>query len=193
MDLIAPLLGLAMIAALVIFLVGRSGQSRQDKSHVDSSAPGRERVSQSSPPQNIAPADHRPQTRKPTHAVKELSGRCYVIDGDTIVIAKQHIRLFGIDAPELDHPYGQKAKWAMVALCKGRNITARIVASDVHDRVVAKCFLDDGRDLSAELVKKGLAIDWPKYSGGAYGALETHDARKKLWRAVARQQGRMKF
>ena len=190
MDLIAPLLGLACIVALVVFL---SRRSWHQTGHVRGSTPESKRISRIAPPQDLPTPDHRPQTRKPTHAVKELRGRCFVIDGDTIVISKQHIRLFGIDAPELDHPYGQKAKWAMVALCKGRNITARIVASDVHDRVVAKCFLDDGRDLSAELVKQGLAIDWPKYSGGAYRAMETNDARKKLWRAVARQQGRMTY
>lgn len=47
---------------------------------------------------------------KPTPA-QILKGQCWVIDGDTIVIDKVHIRLAGIDAPELDHPYGQKAKW----------------------------------------------------------------------------------
>ena len=39
-----------------------------------------------------------------------LRGRCWVVDGDTIVIDNTHIRLAGIDAPELDHPYGKQAK-----------------------------------------------------------------------------------
>lgn len=33
-----------------------------------------------------------------------------MIDGDTIAIGKQKIRLAGIDAPELNKPYGKKAK-----------------------------------------------------------------------------------
>ena len=41
------------------------------------------------------------------HSIK---GRCWVIDGDTIVINKTHIRLSGIDAPEMDQPYGKNAK-----------------------------------------------------------------------------------
>lgn len=46
--------------------------------------------------------------------------------------------------------------------------------------------------LKAELmVKQGLAIDWPKFSGGAYRYLEVPDARKKMWLADARQKGRM--
>ena len=58
-----------------------------------------------------------------------LKGKCYVIDGDTISINSVPIRLAGIDAPELDHPYGNSAKWAMVAITKGQIITARIARS----------------------------------------------------------------
>jgi micrococcal nuclease len=120
-----------------------------------------------------------------------LKGRCWVIDGDTIVIDKVHIRLTGIDAPELDHPWGQKAKFALVGLCKGQTITAITDGTVSHDRAVAQCFLPDGRDLSAEMVKLGHAIDWAKHSGGHYRALEVPGVRQKLWRATLRQQGRM--
>ncbi|MEM9911077.1 MAG: thermonuclease family protein [Pseudomonadota bacterium] len=120
-----------------------------------------------------------------------LSGRARIIDGDTIVIEKTQIRLFGIDAPELDHPYGKNAKWALIGLCKGKLVRAEILERDVHGRTVAKCYLPDGRDLSAEMVKRGWAIDWPKFSGGQYGHLEVSAARKKMWLADARQRGRM--
>ena len=119
-----------------------------------------------------------------------LSGRCYVIDGDTIVIGKTRIRLAGIDAPELDHPWGQKSKWALVALCKNQTITAEVTGELSYDRVVARCCLPDGRDLAAELVKVGLALDWPRFSGGRYRHLEPEGVRKRLWRAAARQRGR---
>lgn len=120
-----------------------------------------------------------------------LQGSAFVIDGDTIVIQKTQIRLFGVDAPELDHPYGKKAKWALVMLCKGQTVRAEVTDIDGHGRTVAKCYLQDGSDLSAEMVKQGLAIDWPKFSDGRYRALEVPDARKKLWLADARQKGRM--
>ncbi len=68
---------------------------------------------------------------------------------------------------------------------------AEILEKDAHGRTVAKCFLPDGRDLSSEMVKQGLAIDWPKFSGGKYSHLEVTDARKKMWLADARQKGRM--
>ena len=120
-----------------------------------------------------------------------LEGPAYVTDGDTITIQKTQVRLYGIDAPELNHPFGQKAKWAMVKLCKGNTIRAEVTEEDDYGRTVAKCFLPDGRDLSAELVKQGLAIDWPKFSGGKYSHLEVEGIRKKLWLADARQKGRM--
>lgn len=120
-----------------------------------------------------------------------VSGSAYVVDGDTITIKKTQIRLFGVDAPEINHPYGKKAKWALVSLCKGQTVRAKIIEQDAHGRTVAKCFLPDGRDLSAEMVKLGMAIDWPKFSKGVYRSLETPDARKKLWLADARQKGRM--
>ncbi|MFN4172625.1 MAG: thermonuclease family protein [Pseudorhodobacter sp.] len=120
-----------------------------------------------------------------------IHGPAFVVDGDTIVIKRTQVRLFGIDAPELNHPYGERAKRALFRLCKGQTVNARIIEQDAYGRTVAQCYLEDGRDLSAEMVKLGLAIDWPKFSGGAYSSLETADARKKLWLASARQKGHM--
>ncbi|MCW5712770.1 thermonuclease family protein [Shinella sp.] len=108
------------------------------------------------------------------------------------MIDNTHIRLAGIDAPELDHPYGKQAKWAMVQLCKGQTVTARIRPELSYDRVVAECSLPDGRDLAAEMVRAGMALDWPKFSGGKYRHLETPEARRKLWRADARQRGKLR-
>lgn len=121
----------------------------------------------------------------------EIIGRAKVTDGDGLRIAGHEIRLFGIDAPEMKHPFGPEAKWALIYLCKGQTVRAEIVERDPHGRIVAKCFLPDGRDLSAELVRQGLALDWRKHSGGAYRGLEVPGVREKLWLADARQRGRM--
>jgi micrococcal nuclease len=125
------------------------------------------------------------------HPQPALVGRCWVIDGDTIDIAGTRIRLAGIDAPELDHPYGKNAKFFLVSLCQGQEVRAVFDGSLSHDRSVATCFLSDGRDLSAEMVKAGMALDWTKFSKGKYLGLEPDGVRKRLWRCVARQQGRM--
>ena len=126
----------------------------------------------------------------PSHSSR-LRGTAWVIDGDTIVIDSVNIRLAGIDAPELDHPYGRNAKYALIQLCKGQTVLAEMDGSSSYDRPVATCYLADGRDLSAEMVKLGLALDWRAFSGGKYRHLEADDARRRLWRCDARQKGLM--
>jgi len=131
------------------------------------------------------------QKSRSQHPHSQIIGKAYVVDGDTLVINKTQIRLFGIDAPEMNHPFGQKAKWALVSLCKGQVIKAEITELDDYGRAVARCSLEDGTDISAEMVALGLAIDWPKFSGGEYREYEVPDARQKMWLADARQKGRM--
>jgi len=150
--------------------------------------------SQPQPQPRIAPKAQPPSsafTTPPHPAGTVIRGRALIVDGDSLVIQGNDIRLFGIDAPELAHPYGKTAKYALIKLCKGQTIRAEIVMTDTHGRRVSRCYLEDGRDLSAEMVKLGLAIDWPKFSGGAYRHLEPADIRRKLWLADARQKGRM--
>lgn len=110
----------------------------------------------------------------------ELVGRAYVIDGDTIAINRIKIRISGIDAPEIDRPWGQKSKWAMIGICKGQVVTARLNGERSHDRLVGTCYLPDGTDIGAEMVRRGAALDWELFSGGKYRHLEPEDARKRL-------------
>lgn len=168
-----------------MFLTGRSsGRGHRGKRRTHQTSGARRN-------RNRTPQPFDAESAKPLPATKTLRGTAYIVDGDTVRIQGTQIRLFGVDAPEIDHPYGKKAKWALVSICKGRRVNAEILEQDAHGRAVAICHLDDGRDLSAEMVKLGLAIDWPKYSGGKYRSLETADARRKLWLADARQKGGM--
>lgn len=184
---------IGLIAAIVLFFALRSRQSEKriarPQSASSSEPPSTNELNPEitgiqPPPFDDASAKHLPEPRI-------LVGSAYVIDGDTIRINKTQIRLFGVDAPELNHPYGKKAKWALHRLCKDRVVRAEVTDEDAHGRTVAHCYLPDGRDLSAEMVRQGLALDWPKFSGGKYRSLETLDARKKLFLADARQKGRM--
>lgn len=143
----------------------------------------------SRPTAQIIPFDSKTARAVPRETV--IIGKAYITDGDTITIKRTQIRLFGIDAPEMEHPYGHQAKWALHSLCKGQTIRAEIKERDRYGRTVARCYLPDGRDLSAEMVRQGLAIDWAKFSGGIYRHLEVPDARRKMFLADARQKGRM--
>ena len=178
---------LLLAGILLAFFLARRLRSRPSEYKASAEA------APNPPPVNLSPKSRRfeAESAQPIAKKRCIEGSARVTDGDTIVIKKTQIRLFGIDAPELNHPYGQKAKWAMVRLCKGQKIRAEITDVDAYGRTVARCYLPDGRDLSAELVKQGLAIDWPKFSGGVYRSLEVEDARRKMWLANARQNGKM--
>lgn len=121
--------------------------------------------------------------------IPPIIGKCHVVDGDTIHIGSKKIRFAGMNAPELDEPYGKQAKWALVELCKGQVITAYPTGETSYERIVAKCFLPDGRDLAAEMVKMELALDIPHFPNADYKHLETPAARKKLsWKPRKKKQ-----
>lgn len=95
-------------------------------------------------------------------------------DGDTIRCDQgrgQRVRLFGIQSPERADPGGPAATAAMRALVTGQTLTCTIRGPDSFNRKVALCRLPDGRDIAAEMVRQGQAVDWPKFSHGLYGSV----------------------
>lgn len=123
-------------------------------------------------------SDHRPPPDIPIS--RELRGKAHIIDGDTIVVSKVKVRLAGIDAPELDQPWGQKSKWEMVRICKGQVIRVELTGETSYDRLVGTCYLPDGRDIGAEIIMAGLALDGGHFSAGKYHHLEPAGVRAKL-------------
>jgi endonuclease YncB( thermonuclease family) len=109
--------------------------------------------------------------------VADISGQATVIDGDTIDIHGQRIRLWGIDAPESDQlcrgsdslPYrcGSAEALALADQIGRHVVICGPRAIDRYKRTVATCFAD-GADLARWLVRSGLALDWPRYSRRAY-------------------------
>lgn len=174
-----------LVLVVFIIVVGLSwAMFRKPKS------PARQLTPNSPPPLRPRPAPSRPrpvppqvkpQGHPPIPASLTITGRAYIIDGDTIAVKGTKIRFAGIDAPELNMPWGQKSKWAMVAICKGKTITVKLDGERSYDRLVGTCYLQDGRDdIGAELIKQGLALDIAHFSGGKYRHLEPQGARKKL-------------
>jgi endonuclease YncB( thermonuclease family) len=101
-----------------------------------------------------------------------LTGRASIIDGDTVEIHGQRIRLFGIDAPESRqtceaggqiYRCGQQA-----ALALADRIGQQTVACDKRDvdrygRIVAVCRAG-GEDVNAWMVRQGWALAYRRYS-----------------------------
>jgi len=104
-----------------------------------------------------------------------------VIDGDGLKIEGQSVRLWGIDAPELDQtctlegretPCGEDARFLLGALAMTGDLECEVKDTDRYGRTVARCFAG-GRDLASEMVRQGYALDWPRYSDGFYEAEQT--------------------
>ncbi len=91
-------------------------------------------------------------------------------------LAGQMVRLQGLAAPELSVSGGHVATAALIQIVKGRQVSCELDGTVTHDRVVGICYVE-GTDVAAELVKRGLARDCERFSGGRYKELETASAR----------------
>ncbi|MGB3624574.1 MAG: thermonuclease family protein [Henriciella sp.] len=114
-----------------------------------------------------------------------------IVDGDGLRIEGQSIRLWGIDAPELDQtceqdgratPCGEDARLLLGALAQSGEITCETEKTDRYGRTVARCFAG-GLDLAGAMVRQGYALDWPRYSDGFYSSeeAEARVERRGMW------------
>ena len=93
----------------------------------------------------------------------------HITDGDTITVlndTNEHvkIRLKGIDCPEKAQAYGNKAKQFTKELVAGKTAIIQAYDQDKYGRTIGDVILEDGRNLSQELVKEGYAWWFFKYS-----------------------------
>lgn len=96
-----------------------------------------------------------------------------VVDGDTLHVGREKVRLFGIDAPELDQACrrpdgavwrcGDWARDEVRRLYQGRRAACDTVGTDRYGRTLATCAVE-GRDMGATLVANGYARAYLRYS-----------------------------
>ena len=101
----------------------------------------------------------------------EITGRFVkVIDGDSFVIEDvlSEIRLWGLDAPEWNEAGGSKATAALTALANGRIVSCLHLYWDKHAHIVARCTLQDGRDIGREMITMGMARKYCSFSQNYY-------------------------
>jgi endonuclease YncB( thermonuclease family) len=105
-----------------------------------------------------------------------------------------HIRIAGIDAPELPHfgrpgqPGGQEALEFLTSYIMNRRVRAHIYRRDQYERVVATVFVRKWglrRDVGLEMLKRGLATVYEAKYGAEFGAYE-----QRYREAEARAKGR---
>lgn len=94
------------------------------------------------------------------------AGEVEVIDGDTILVSGEPVRLLGIEAPDpgascsrdgQSYPCGQEAARVLRQLIAGAEVRCDgLEGPRFGDVIVASCKAD-GRDLAGELVRRGWA------------------------------------
>lgn len=98
-------------------------------------------------------------------------GRASVIDGDTIEMHGQRIRLYGIDAPESHQacrkdgrPWrcGQQAALMLDKLIIGKIIRCVEKDHDRYGRLVGECFAGDLIELVASFMERSSFSHWPR-------------------------------
>lgn len=130
-----------------------------------------------------------------TSAADTFTGRATVIDGDTIEITGERVRLNGVDAPESwqkcrdgdggEYRCGKEAALALDEwLAQSRPTRCDYVERDRYGRFVGTCFRADGYEVNRWLVESGNALDWPRYSKGAYADAQGRAMTEQLgiWR-----------
>jgi endonuclease YncB( thermonuclease family) len=136
-----------------------------------------------------------------------VEGAAVVVDGDTLRIGSQRIRLAGIDAPESQQtcqraddpawPCGRDATRALESLIAGRPLRCEITGTDRYSRLIGTCHLDD-LDINGWMVTSGWAVAYRAYSslyianeaaarGAGRGLWSTEFALPSAWRAAHRR------
>ncbi|MGH8517098.1 MAG: thermonuclease family protein, partial [Panacagrimonas sp.] len=118
--------------------------------------------------------------RETPPAATSFRGKARVVDGDSLRVGRQHVRLWGIDAPEFDQSCdrdgrawdcGRAARSALASRVEGRTVECVPRDRDAYRRVVSVCSIA-GHSLNDWMVRQGWAVEYRRYSGGAYARAE---------------------
>ena len=105
-------------------------------------------------------------------AKEAIQGKAVIIDGDTINIGNNKIRLHGIDAPEIKQACsinneiwkcGVKSTQELKKLINGQNVYCEIVDLDQYRRLIGICYVET-ENINRFMVKNGWAIAYRYYS-----------------------------
>ena len=94
------------------------------------------------------------------------------IDGDTFKWGNDRVRLWGIDAPEIDTADGRVAATELRYLIEGQTLICEKKGVDSYGRTVAQCWNESGEDIACAMVAMDLADDWSYFSNGYYKECE---------------------
>ena len=112
------------------------------------------------------------------------------IDGDSLMVGQQEIRLFGIDAPELSQSCTRGGKpWACGAaaadqlskLVAGKQVSCVSLGQDKHGRFLSRCSVGT-TEVNRTMVATGYALAYRRYSMDYVSAEESAKVAKRgIW------------
>ncbi|KAL6248927.1 putative endonuclease lcl3 [Rhinocladiella similis] len=109
-----------------------------------------------------------------------------------------HLRLAGVDAPELAHfgrpsqPYAQEALDWLTAYVLGRRVRAYVYKIDQYNRVVGTAYVWRGlmrRDVGLQMLRAGMATVYEAKSGAEFGEGLEKKYRNAEWWAKTKRKG----
>jgi len=128
----------------------------------------------------------------PTSPTHTPSFRCVEVpDGDSLILEhagqRYPIRLWGVDAPEWNQPFGTDAKAWLANRCMSTNLHIATVSIDQYTRTIAHVLDSRYRSVSYDIVQAGLAWHYASFAPDAdvLAALQADAkrARRGLWSA----------
>lgn len=147
-----------------------------------------------------------------------IEGAAEALDGDTIRMVRESgkhldIRLWGIDAPEMNTPDGSglEARQMMDSLLLGHPVGCRILGTDRHDRLLAICSVlrlvsienvPDKKftvlvDIGKEMIAAGWAVEYRKVTrpvpAGLLYSVEAYAQAEAIARRERRGQWKLKY
>lgn len=103
-------------------------------------------------------------------------------DGDTCSFESngktKYVRFIGIDAPEIDQSFGADAQEFTESLLKNKNVTLQCTGTSYYRSTCSLTF--KGEDMEEEIVKRGLAMESPRYSKGKYAKSQDFAKQNRL-------------
>jgi endonuclease YncB( thermonuclease family) len=134
----------------------------------------------------------------------EVLGRPKILDGDSLVLNGQEIRLFGIDAPEYTQTCmrkeggvfdcGKQSRRHLQTMTRSQSLTCDGWEYDKYERLLAVCYLGD-LEINRQMVLDGWAISFGDYEEaettartGKSGIWAGDFQNPADWRRKARQE-----
>lgn len=125
---------------------------------------------------------------EPQPTYETTAGGVRIIDGDTLDLNGERIRLFGIDAPEADQTChngarewrcGAEATRALAKFVGDQTLICEKRNTDRYGRTIAICRLG-GVSVNTWMVRNGWAVAYRQYGGAIYDANEAAAKQNRL-------------